>query len=158
LALATDGSIHFDQSRNGNSSYPVRAILPSIQIENLGSPIFCNRYGIRYPYLSGSMANGIASVPLVSAMSQAGMIGFFGAAGLSLSRVEAAIEELQSSLGNLPFGINLIHSPNEPQHEADLVVLLIKRKIQLIEASAFLDLTLPLIRYRLVGIRRDFDG
>jgi len=79
---------------------------------------------LRYAYVAGAMANGIGSVDIVAAMSRAGMLGFFGAAGLGLERVEAAIDRLRADLGTVPsspFGFNLIHSPNEPDLEAAVV-------------------------------------
>ena len=62
--------------------------------ENLGDPAFRRDHGVRYAYVTGAMANGIASVELVEAVARAGMLGFFGAAGLPLERVEAAIDRL----------------------------------------------------------------
>jgi PfaD family protein len=94
------------------------------------------------------MANGIASVELVEAMARAGMAGFFGAAGLPPQRVEAAIDRLQASLGDLPHGFNLIHSPNEPDLEAELAELYLRKGVRLVEASAYLDLTPFIVRYR----------
>ncbi|HQG29716.1 MAG TPA: PfaD family polyunsaturated fatty acid/polyketide biosynthesis protein, partial [Candidatus Ozemobacteraceae bacterium] len=52
----------------------------------------------------------------------------------------------------------LIHSPNEPDLEAAIVDLYLRRGIRLIEASAFLNVTLPLVRYRVSGIRQEADG
>src|SRR5207302_10596872 len=52
----------------------------------------------------------------------------------------------------------LIHSPGEPDHEAATVELLLRRGVRLVESSAYLDLTLPVVRYRLAGIRRGPDG
>jgi trans-AT polyketide synthase/acyltransferase/oxidoreductase domain-containing protein len=57
-----------------------------------------------------------------------------------------------------PYGFNLIHSPNEPELEAQVVDLYLRREIRLVEASAYLRLTLPVVRYRVSGIRRDADG
>ena len=37
------------------------AIAPPCRAEDLGDATFCRDIGIRYPYLSGSMANGIGS-------------------------------------------------------------------------------------------------
>jgi trans-AT polyketide synthase, acyltransferase and oxidoreductase domains len=91
-------------------------------------------------------------------MSRAGLLGFFGSAGLSLPTVESAVERLQKNLGDAPFGFNLIHSPNEPATEAGVVDLYIRRGVRLAEASAFLDLTLPVVRYRVHGIARGSDG
>ena len=41
-------------------------------------------HGVRYAYATGAMANGIASVELVEAGAKAGVLSFFGAAGLAL--------------------------------------------------------------------------
>jgi PfaD family protein len=104
------------------------------------------------------MANGIGSVEVVEAMARAGMLGFFGAAGLSLRAIEPAIDRLARNVGELPYGFNLIHSPNEPDLEAAVVDLYLRRKVQLVEASAYLDLTLPIVRFRVHGIHRHLDG
>ncbi len=131
--------------------------LPPVPPASLGSRGFCLNMGIRYPYVGGSMAKGISSVALVRALGRAGMLGFFGAAGLPLNTVDAAISELR--LGKaIPFGCNLIHSPSEPQLEEALVDLYLKREVRLIEASAFLDMRLSLVRYRTHGIHRDASG
>ncbi len=135
---------------------PFFGIVPPFPLENLGHPQVCQDYDIRYPYLGGSMAKGISSVEMVEEFGRVGMLGFFGAAGLSLEVVEAAIGRLQQS--GVPFGINLIHSPAEPQLEAALVDLYLRRGISLIEASAFLSLTLPIIRFRTHGIYRNDQG
>src|ERR1051326_9135432 len=104
------------------------------------------------------MANGIGSTTLVEAMSRGGMIGFFGAAGLPLCEVERAIDRLMDTLGPAPFGFNLIHSPNEPNLESAVVDLYLRCGVRLVEASAYLDLTLPVVRYRVHGIHCDATG
>jgi len=134
------------------------ALLPPLRIEALGNPGFCTDLGIRYPIIGGSMAKGISSAAMVEALGLAGMLGFFGAAGLPLQQVESAIVTLKKRLGDLPFGFNLIHSPNEPDLEEALVDLYIRHQVRLIEASAFLSLTLPLVRFRVHGIHRDPAG
>jgi trans-AT polyketide synthase, acyltransferase and oxidoreductase domains len=158
VAVAEGGHASGDPSSNGGEGYPVAAYLPPQRLAALGDASFLADYGIELPYVAGSMANGIASVEIVEAMSRARMLGFFGAAGLSLERIEAAIDRLQSSLGDRPYGFNLIHSPNEPDHEAATVELYLRRQVRLVEASAYLDLTLPVVRYRLHGIHRDGAG
>jgi PfaD family protein len=104
------------------------------------------------------MANGIGSADIVEALSGAGMLAFFGAAGLSLERVSAAIDRISRNLGERPFGFNLIHSPNEPAHEQAVVDLYLRRRIPLVEASAYLDLTLPVVQYRTAGIHAGAGG
>jgi PfaD family protein len=122
----------------------------------LGDRAFCREIGIRHPYLGGSMAKGISSVAMVEALGQAGMLGFFGAAGLAVAEVEAAVDRLAAT--GFPCGFNLIHSPHEPDLEAALAELYIRRDVRLVEASAFLSLTLPLVRYRTHGIYRAANG
>src|SRR5207244_2275051 len=121
-------------------------------------PDFLAYHGVRFPYVTGAMANGIASEDIVEAVSRAGMLGFFGAAGLAPSRVEQAIDRLQASLPDSPWGINLIHSPNEPEIEAAVCDIYLRRGVRLVEASAYLGLTLPIVKYRVAGIRRLPDG
>jgi PfaD family protein len=142
--------------------YPIeggRAVyLPPCRAEDLGDLAFCRDHGLRFPYLAGAMANGIGSADIVEEMGRAGMLAFFGAAGLPPAVVEAAVVRVRRSLGELPFGFNLIHSPNEPHLEATLVDLYLRRGVRLVEASAYLDLTLPVVRYRLYGIHSDTAG
>jgi PfaD family protein len=105
------------------------------------------------------MANGIGSVEVVEAMGRAGMLGFFGAAGLPIARVAAAVDRLERSCGgSVPYGFNLIHSPAEPALEAAVADLYLRRGVRRVEASAFLDLTLPVVRYRVKGLRLDPEG
>src|SRR5262245_48143367 len=110
------------------------AYVPALTPERLGDPTFRADHGLRIAYVTGAMANGIGSVAIVTAMSRAGMLGFFGAAGLSLSRIEAAIGELQHTLpeprplgrgtppplpngrgpDSAPVGVDPLPSPHEP--------------------------------------------
>ena len=55
-------------------------------------------------------------------------------------------------------GFNLIHSPNEQSLEKAIVDLYLRRDVRLVEASAYLDLTPHVVRYRLHGIHRDGEG
>jgi PfaD family protein len=143
-------------STAGSEHEPLVFSVPPLLPEQLGDRAFCRELGIRYPYLGGSMAKGISSVAMVEALGQAGMLGFFGAAGLPFAEVEAAVDRLSSA--NFPYGFNLIHSPHEPDLEAALAELYIRKDVRLVEASAFLSLTLPLVRYRTHGIHRAANG
>ena len=132
--------------------------VPALKPEFLGDESFRADHRLRYAYVAGAMANGIASTRLVAEMARAGMLSFFGAAGLSLARIESAIDELARAIPDAPYGFNLIHSPNEPELEAGVVDLYLRRGIRLVEASAYLRLTLPVVRYRVSGIKRDAEG
>jgi len=140
------------------SGLPLAGYSPPCPPENLGDSSFCSELGIRFPYLGGSMAKGISSAAIAEELGRAGMLGFFGAAGLPLSQVEEAADRLFASLGSIPYGFNLIHSPHEPDLERELAELYIRKGVRVIEASAFLALTLPLVRYRVHGIRRGANG
>lgn len=138
--------------------FPLYAYAPPLHPENLGDPQFKKTYNLRFAYIAGAMANGITSVEMVEKAGRAGMVGFFGAAGLSLDQIEAAIDRLQETLKDIPFGFNLINSPNDPELEAAVVQLYLKRGITLVSSSAYLDLTLPLVYYRVKGIHRNKSG
>jgi trans-AT polyketide synthase/acyltransferase/oxidoreductase domain-containing protein len=141
-----------------SAAVPLRAYAPSLHPEDLGDPQFKNKHNLRYAYIVGAMANGITSVKMVEKAGNAGWVGFFGAAGLGLDQIESAIDRLQQNLKNIPFGFNLIHSPNDPELEAAVVRLYLQRGIKLVSTSAYLNLTLPLVYYRVKGIHRDARG
>ncbi len=132
--------------------------LPPIWPEWLGDRSFNEVHGTRFPYIAGAMANGICSTAIVIEMARAGMLGFFGAAGLSLGRVTAALDEIQSAVGDLPFGANLIHSPSEPLLEAGIVELYLARGVRRVSASAYMGLTPHVVRYACSGLSVGADG
>src|SRR5579864_3144463 len=158
LGLPVGGSCIFGETQPEPNALPIIAQVPACDPAQLGDSSFCADHRLRYPYVCGAMANGIGSADIAEAMGQAGMLAFFGAAGLSPARVEAAIDRLTRSLGDTPFGFNLIHSPNEPHLEGTIVDLYLRRGIRLVVASAYLDLTLPVVKYRVTGIHRDGDA
>lgn len=158
LAAALGGDARLAGVSPGADYRPLRAWLPPLTPDQLGDPAFRAAHGLKYAYMTGAMANGIGSVAIVEAMSRAGMLGSFGAAGLSVERIAAAIDRLQLALGEMPYCVNLIHSPNEPAHEAAVADLLLRKRVRLVEASAYLDLTPAIVRYRVAGHDRDESG
>ena len=137
---------------------PLAGFSPASSPRQLGDTSFCEDHGLRFPYMCGSMANGIASIGLVEAVADAGLLASFGAAGLMLSEIENAAAHLTKSLSSKPFCFNLIFSPNEKGHEDAVVSLYLKYGIRLIETSAYMKLTLPAVRYRVHGIHRNQAG
>jgi len=138
------------------AGYELVGILPGLYPEWLGDRSFNRAHGVRFPYVAGEMANGIATVASVVAMARAKMLGFFGAAGLALPAVERAVGELRESLRGLDnWGVNLIHAPAEPGHEERLVDLLLRSAVPRVSASAYLDLTPPVVRCAVAGLRPD---
>ncbi len=153
IAAAADGCAQIGGELPSNDALPLLAVLPPLTPSQLGDPAFLVAHGVRYPYMTGAMANGIGSVEIVEAMSRAGMLGSFGAAGLSIERVTAAIDRLTLALSDGPWCVNLIHSPNEPSHEMAMAELLLRKGVRLVEASAYLDLTPAIVRYRVAGFQ-----
>lgn len=158
LIVGRDGYAVFGVASPPDNAVPLIGYVPPVRLEDLGDASFRADYGLHYPYIAGAMANGCTSRGIVQAMGAHGMLGIFGAAGLSVSAVEAAIDRISQDLEDRAYGFNLIHSPNEPQLEAALVDLYIRRGIRLISASAYIGLTLPVVRYRVYNIHRDARG
>ena len=152
------GTATLGANHSANGALPIRASVPGIDLSNLGEPTFCRDFGLRYPYYAGAMANGIASHDIVTSMSRAGMLGFYGSAGLSPRVVEKAVDLLQAELGDAPYGFNLIHSPNEPGLEAEIVDIYLRKGVRMLEASAYMNLTPSVVRYRVHGIHRNAEG
>jgi trans-AT polyketide synthase, acyltransferase and oxidoreductase domains len=158
-AVCQDGTISIGSRKPAAADLlPLVGYAPALHPKNLGAPEFKKSHNLRYAYVVGAMANGITSVEMVQAAGRAGLIGFFGAAGLLPAEIDDAIIRLKESLGSRPFGFNLIHSPTDPALESATVDLYLRRGIDLASASAYLDLTLPLVQFRVNGIYRDGSG
>jgi trans-AT polyketide synthase/acyltransferase/oxidoreductase domain-containing protein len=139
--------------------YRVLGIIPPIRPEWLGDSAFCAAHGTRYAYIVGEMANGIATADMVVAAAQGGLLGFFGAAGLSLDRIALGISRIAAALPDRAnWGVNLIHSPAEPRAEQAAADLMIARGVPAVSASAFLELTPPVVRIAAHGLVRDAQG
>jgi PfaD family protein len=136
----------------------VLGLAPALTMDMLGDPSFCKTYGTRYAYCAGAMANGISSEEMVIALGKVGLMGSFGAGGLSPSRIETAIQKIQAALPQGPYAFNLLNNPNEPMLEARVVELYLKHQIRIIEASAYLALTAPLVQYRVAGLSQGIHG
>jgi PfaD family protein len=136
----------------------VLGLAPALTMDMLGDPSFCKTYGTRYTYCAGAMANGISSEEMVIALGKAGLMGSFGAGGVSPSRIEAAIQKIKEELPEGPYAFNLLNNPNEPLLEARAVELYLKHQIRVIEASAYLALTAALVQYRVTGLSRGDNG
>ncbi|HEX4703208.1 MAG TPA: PfaD family polyunsaturated fatty acid/polyketide biosynthesis protein [Pseudonocardiaceae bacterium] len=139
--------------------YELLGTVPPIYPEWLGDRSFARVHGVRFPYVAGEMANGIATTSLVVAMARAEMLGFFGAAGLALPVIERAVRDLADTLrGVRNWGVNLIHTPAETGHEDGLVDLLLRADVPKVSASAFMELTPAVVRCAVAGLRLDRQG
>lgn len=123
---------------------------------HLGSRRFCADFGLTHPYVCGAMYQGISSVEMVVRMGRAGMLAFFGAGGLPMPEVEEAITAIRAQLpAGAPFGVNFIAHVNHPYLEDQLADLLLKHGVKVIEASAFMEVTSALVRWRAHGLRQE---
>ncbi len=140
IHIARDGNVAFGpaaaqlKSPDAEGRYPLVAVVPPLPPKSLGDPYFKSLLGLEYAYVVGAMANGITSVEMVEAAARAGMVGFFGAAGLDVASIEQAIGQLKQRLGDLPYGFNLIHSPGDPELEFATVRLYLEHGIDLVSA------------------------
>ena len=167
LHARVDGSISvrfLDESDSADWAAPGESLpagwvrIPPVRPEDLGDAAFRRDHRLGLAYVAGSMAHGIASEELVESAARAGCLGFYGAAGQPPERVESAIQRLQGSLGAKPFGFNLLYSPQEQGLEDAHARLYLRYGVRLVEASAYLDMSLALARYRLTGLRVGPNG
>jgi PfaD family protein len=155
IGLTTQGSISTSPSA---LALPLMGWAIPVSPDTLGNATFCATYGTRYAYYGGAMANGISSAEMVIALGKAGFMGSFGAAGLVPARIEAAIQTVQQALPDGPYAFNLINSPNEPALEQRGAALYLAHNIHIVEASAYVDLTAPLVHFRAAGLGVDATG
>jgi trans-AT polyketide synthase, acyltransferase and oxidoreductase domains len=124
-----------------------------ITVDKLGCERFKQDYGLGVAYVAGAMVKGIASAALVVRMGQAGHLAFYGSGGMRLHEVEAAIRHIQQNLSHgEPYGVNLLSNPSRPAEETEMVDMLLRMGVRNVEASAFMQVTAALVRFRLKGI------
>ncbi|HDR9511996.1 [acyl-carrier-protein] S-malonyltransferase [Burkholderia cepacia] len=150
-----------EKSVPDEADMPTKRILASRSsgAQCLGSAIFRERYGLKYAYVAGAMYRGTASPALVIRLGRAGMIGYLGTGGLSLTQIEAAIQTVQAELRSTePYGLNLLADYEDPANERATVELYLKYGVRCIEAAAFTQMTPALVLFRLKGLSRDATG
>ncbi|MDR2368105.1 MAG: PfaD family polyunsaturated fatty acid/polyketide biosynthesis protein [Deltaproteobacteria bacterium] len=134
-------------------------IIPPVAPGNFGSKSFRKEFGLRYAYMGGAMVGGISSRAMCVALADMGGMGVFGASGLSPAAIEDEIVKIQQDLmPDQSFGSCLIHTPHDPSWEERVVEVYLRRGVTLIEASAFMQITPSLVRYRLSGLSMSPDG
>ncbi len=125
--------------------------------EALGSRQFREDYGLRSAYVSGAMVKGIASAALVSRIGNAGCLGFYGSGGMRRGDVEIAVREIQATLNaGAAYGVNLL--AGRPDEEMALVDLLLSMGVRNVEASAYMQVTPALVKFRLKGAHAASGG
>ncbi len=136
------------------------ATIPSLYPEWLGDPAFLATHQIRFPYIVGEMANGIASAECVIAAAKSGFMGSFGAAGLMPEVIEKNLQKIRSELGAEygGWGANLIYNPNEPALEEATVNLFLRFGVQRISSSAYMSLSPFIVHYAFSGLHTDPQG
>jgi trans-AT polyketide synthase, acyltransferase and oxidoreductase domains len=146
------------EALDANSS--LLASLPPVYPEWLGSSEFLETHGVRFPYVSGAMAHGIASPELVVAMARAELLAFYGSAGVALPEVERNVLWIQRELTDIgaSWGSDLIHTPHDPSLEEKLVELYLHHGLRRVSASAFMRLTPAVVRYACTGLTLAADG
>ncbi|MFK7997094.1 MAG: PfaD family polyunsaturated fatty acid/polyketide biosynthesis protein [Granulosicoccus sp.] len=160
IDYASDGSrVVIDQQSDRTMTSDTRFRVPPVYPEWLGDRGFTAMHDCRFPYVVGEMARGIATPDMVIAAAKAGLLGFYGSAGLPLPDVRDGIEKIKTGLAaqDSAWGANLIHSPQNPGMETSVVDLFLEMKVKRVSASAFMQLSPEIVRYSASGLRRSGD-
>jgi PfaD family protein len=157
-AVAGGRAVPASRGAAAGEGLPLLAAVAPLPPGRLGSPAFQAAHGVAHSYHAGAMAGGIASADLVVALAREGFLASYGAAGLLPETIDKALIRFRAEIPGLPYAVNLIHSPSEPRLEREAVELFLRHGVTCVEASAFMDLSAPVVRYRLSGLRRDPSG
>jgi trans-AT polyketide synthase/acyltransferase/oxidoreductase domain-containing protein len=130
----------------------------SINPEALGSDSFKSDYGVRYAYIAGAMYKGIASKDMVIAMGKQRLLSYLGTGGLMLNEIEDAIRSIKEALPVGPYGMNLLHHPNDLEAEEQMVDCYLRHGIKNVEAAAYMSITPAIARFRLTGLESGNNG
>jgi len=99
----------------------------------------CGLLGIRHPVLLAGMAGGPTTPELVAAVSEAGGLGTFGLAGMSLDAVTEAVSRA-CALTDRPIGVNVLVAPPTPPNpdgqDPNLALAPLRRELGLPDAPS----------------------
>jgi len=157
-------SVTFPLAGDGNlpaaRDFDLIASLPPLYPEWLGDRAFAEVHGCRFAYVVGEMARGIATPRMVASAARAGLMAFYGSAGLAPREIDDGLHEIRDRLGRSAtcWGANLIHSPNEPQLEDAIIDLYLARGVRRVSASAFMSLSPAVVRFACSGLIADSAG
>lgn len=147
------------EGREHTGPAPGLAYAPAIRSEDLGARAFREAHGVRLAYVAGEMARGIAGTRMVLATASAGLLGFFGAAGLPIHELEPRLRTIaERAPPGAAWGSNLLYDPLVPGREEGLVDLYLRLGLRRASASAYATVTPGLLRWRLAGITALPDG
>jgi trans-AT polyketide synthase, acyltransferase and oxidoreductase domains len=149
-----------NNSQNGSSKNVVKPLKAlNLKAEDLGSKEYKKAYNVKYAYTAGSMYRGVASSKMVIALCKAGMMSYFGAGGLSIEKIEEEIKTIQKELkNNNAYGMNILYDLSNPEKEKNLADLYLKYGIKNVEASAYMQVTEALVKFRLKGLKKGTRG
>ncbi len=173
LYLLREGVVEFKEIGPGkvltNLLKSIQSVPPIIEKENpnsnkitgetLGSESFKKCYNVRYAYIAGAMAKGIASREMVVKMANSAMMSYYGTGGVSIDLIEKDIVYIQNNIAKgSSFGMNLLCKLNNVESELELIDLFLKYRIDKIEAAAYIQLNQAIVKYRASGLSKDSHG
>ena len=160
LGLAFEGMTNGNGDGPDSTGFPLVATLAPVYPEWLGDRSFLEVHRVRFPYVAGAMANGIASPRLVQAMGEAGMLAFLRSRRPDSGSGRGCGRRAVALAGGIvsPGAPTSFTSPNEPGIEEAVAALYIERGVSRVSASAFMNLTPAVVRYAYAGVTRDPAG
>ncbi|MBO3795704.1 MULTISPECIES: ACP S-malonyltransferase [Bacillus subtilis group] len=136
-----------------------KTISKSISPEMLGDGSFIHDYNLKYAYILGGMYRGISGERLVTEAGKAGLLAFYGTVGVDDSSIEKGIKNIQRTLKNgEPYGFSLSPDFENPEREKRIFDLFLRYGVRTIEASGYVTITKPLVKYRIKGLKEDGTG
>lgn len=121
----------------------------------LGSKAFKEEYNVKLAYVAGSLYHGISSATMVAKLANARILGILGSRGLSTKELAEQIQEVKKNISpQQPFGTNISYRHGNEQ-EMELVELLLKEEVTVLETSGFTEITEALAYYKLSGIKKN---
>lgn len=133
-------------------------LIKPVDLKGLGSQSFLKHHQVKYPYVAGSMCDGISSEKLVTKMAQSGFLAFLGTDGLSVKEIEDLIKSCVATLKpEQSYGVNVHCRPGNSTEQKQLIDLCLKHRVPCIEISGFDQISFDLIKYRTKGLSRSGD-
>ncbi|WP_408895211.1 ACP S-malonyltransferase [Paenibacillus taichungensis] len=127
-------------------------------LNKLGESSFQQVYDVKLSYMVSFLPKGITSAEMIIKLARSNILGFYGASGLPLDRIEQDLTYINKELGKLqPFGVGILGGAYN-SNDQEILKLLLKHKVANLEIQGYKNITPALVQFRAEGLVRDDHG
>ena len=154
---ATDSGVYLRGALAAGAP-PLRAIIPAVAPEALGSADFREAHDLRASYGCSPLSHGITGSKLVTTLARDRLLGFFGSPGLDVGSIRDGIGAMVTETDPARIGVAMPALLDDFRLDEAVIDLVLAAGVRRVLTRASSPPTPALVRFRVAGMRRGPDG